>query len=144
MELAKTYTVKMQSGDIWQFKYNLKGILIFFKVVEGDISEKQEKFLYLDGKFPWKEAQIKKWSELYKKTIVEIGEPNISFETFWKMYPPNPLSKKKLAQERYNKLKEADKIKLLMKIPEYIRLKTKDDTKFPYAEVFIHQRWWDN
>lgn len=144
MELAKTYTVKMQSGDIWQFKYNLKGVLIYFKVVEGDISEKQEKFLYLDGKFPWKEAQIKKWSELYKKTIVEIGEPDLSFATFWKMYPPNPLSKKKLAQERYNKLKEADKIKLLMKIPEYIRLKTKDDTKFPYAEVFIHQRWWDN
>lgn len=144
MELVKTYTVKMFSGDIWQFKYNLRGVLIYFKVVEGDISEKQEKFLYLDGKFPWKESQIKTWSTQYKKTTVEIGEPNLSFAMFWKMYPYNPLSKKKLAQERFDKLKEADKIKILMKIPEYIKLKTKDDTKFPYAEVFIHQRWWDN
>lgn len=144
MELVKTYTVKMFSGDIWQFKYNLRGVLIYFKVVEGDISEKQEKFLYLDGKFPWKESQIKTWSTQYKKTTIEIGEPNLSFAMFWKMYPYNPLSKKKLAQERFDKLKEADKIKILMKIPEYIKLKTKDDTKFPYAEVFIHQRWWDN
>lgn len=144
MELSKTYTVKMASGDIWQFKYNLKGVLIFFNVIEGNLTEKQEKFLYLEGKFPWKEDQIKKWSALYKKTVIEIGEPNISFATFWKMYPYNGLSKKKIAEERWNKLKDGEKIKILMKIPEFIKLKNKDNTKFPYAEVFINQRWWDN
>ena len=44
-QLTTTYTVKMQSGDIWQFKYNLKGILIEFKAVDGELTEKQIDFL---------------------------------------------------------------------------------------------------
>lgn len=144
MELVRIYTVKMQAGDIWQFKYNLKGILISFNAMDGELNEKQEKFLYLDGKFPWKEDHIKTWPKLYKTISIEIGEPDLSFETFWKMYPQNPLSKKKLARERWEKLTDGDKIKILMKLPEYIKLKLKEGTKFPYAEVFLNQRWWDN
>lgn len=143
MSLVRTYTVKMQSGDIWQFKYNLNGVLIFFNVLEGDLKPSQEKFLYLDGKFPWKEEFIKAWSKLYKTTTVEVGEPNLSFEAFWKLYPANPLSKKKLALERFNKLKEIDKIKIFLKTPEYIKEKIKQNHNLPYAEVYINQRWWD-
>lgn len=143
MSLVRTYTVKMQSGDIWQFKYNLNGILIFFNVLEGNLTPKQEKFLYLAGKFPWKEEHIKAWSKLYKTTTVEVGEPDLSFAAFWKLYPSNPLSKKKLANERFLKLKEADKIKIFLKTPEFIKEKTKQNSPFPYAEVYINQRWWD-
>lgn len=134
----------MQSGDIWQFKYNLNGVLVFFNVMDGDLTVKQEKFLYLDGNFPWKENHIKSWAKLYKTTKVEIGEPDLSFEAFWKLYPYNALSKKKLAKERFEKLKEPDRIKILLKIPEFIKLKQQQNTAFPYAEVFINQRWWDN
>ncbi len=144
MTLARTYTVKMQSGDIWQFKYNLNGVLVFFHVMEGDLSPKQEDFLYLQGKFPWRESHIKEWGKLYKTATVEVGEPDLSFECFWKMYPPNPLSKKKIAKERWEKLREPDRIKILLKIPEFIKLKNQQRTAFPYAEVFINQRWWDN
>lgn len=144
MILTTTYTVKMQNGHIWQFKYNLNGVLIFFHVLEGDLSEKQQEFLYLNGKFPWKEEHIKTWPTQFKTATVEVGEPDLSFDCFWAMYPSNPLSKKKIAKERWEKLKPQDRIKILMKIPEYIKLKNKDQTKFPYAEVFINQRWWDN
>ena len=143
MSLVRTYTVKMQSGDIWQFKYNLNGVLIFFNVLEGDLTTKQEKFLYLDGKFPWKESHIKSWSALYKTTTVEVGEPDLSFNAFWKLYPSNPLSKKKIALDRFNKLKPADLIKLFLKTPEFIKEKNKQNSTFPYAEVYINQRWWD-
>lgn len=144
MSLVRTYTVKMQTGDIWQFKYSLNGVLIFFHVLEGDLSETQEKFLYLNGNFPWKEKHIKEWSKLFKKnTTVEVGEPDLSFNAFWKMYPYNPLSKKKLASERFNKLKEADKLKIFLKTPVFIKEKIKQNSTFPYAEVYIHQRWWD-
>ncbi|WP_294958736.1 hypothetical protein [uncultured Flavobacterium sp.] len=143
MSLVRTYTVKMQSGDIWQFKYNLNGVLIFFNVLEGDLTAKQEKFLYLDGKFPWKEAHIKSWSALYKTTTVEVGEPDLSFNAFWKLYPHNPLSKKKIALDRFNKLKPVDLIKLFLKTPEFIKEKNKQNSPFPYAEVYINQRWWD-
>ncbi|AMA49428.1 hypothetical protein [Flavobacterium covae] len=142
-QLIKTYTVKMQSGDIWIFKYNLKGILIDFKAVDGELTEKQIDFLYLKGNYPFKESHIKEWFLKYKQVHIEIGEPNIHFEVFWKLYPKNELSKKKLALERWNKLKEGEKIKLLMNLPEYKKLKAKEGTNFPYAEVFINQRWWD-
>ncbi|WP_444647727.1 hypothetical protein ACSLMO_13365 [Flavobacterium columnare] len=65
-QLTTIYSVKMPSGEIWQFKYNLKGVLIAFKALDGELSEKQEEFLYLKGKFPWKESHIK------------IGKPNIN------------------------------------------------------------------
>lgn len=143
-QLIKTYNVKMQSGEIWQFKYNLKGILIEFKAIDGELSEKQQEFLYVKGNYPWKEAQIKEWTLKYKHIQIEIGEPIIDFQMFWKLYPYNPLSKKKIARDKWEKLKESEKIKILMKIPEYKKLKAKEGTAFPYAEVFINQRWWDN
>ncbi|MDA6068662.1 hypothetical protein NJT12_03425 [Flavobacterium sp. AC] len=143
MSLVRTYTVKMQSGDIWQFKYNLNGVLIFFNVLEGDLKPKQEKFLYLDGKFPWKEEHIKSWSKLFKTTTVEVGEPDLSFTAFWKIYPYNPLSKKKLSLTRFSKLTEAQKIRIFLKTPEFIKEKNKQNSAFPYAEVYINQGWWD-
>lgn len=142
--ITTTYTVKMESGDIWQFKYNLNGVLTYFNVMEGNLSDKQEKFLYISGKFPWKETHIKEWAKLYKTITIEVGVPDISFSQFWKMYPYNALSKKKIAQQRWEKLSDSDKIKILLSIPQYIKLKTKEATSFPYAEVFINQRWWDN
>lgn len=142
-QLIKTYNVKMQSGEIWQFKYNLKGILIEFKAADGELSEKQQEFLYIQGHFPWKETQIKEWFLKYKHIKIEIGEPIIDFEMFWKLYPYNALSKKKIARDKWDKLKESEKIKLLMNLPEYKKLKAKEGTAFPYAEVFINQRWWD-
>ncbi|MGR3791586.1 hypothetical protein B0A56_00570 [Flavobacterium columnare NBRC 100251 = ATCC 23463] len=142
-QLTTIYSVKMPSGEIWQFKYNLKGVLIAFKALDGELSEKQEEFLYLKGKFPWKESHIKNWKTEYKHVQIEVGEPNIEFEVFWKLYPYNALSKKKIARDKWEKLKESEKIKLLMNLPEYKKLKAKEGTAFPYAEVFINQRWWD-
>ncbi|MFK7033171.1 hypothetical protein [Flavobacterium oreochromis] len=142
-QLTTIYSVKMSSGEIWQFKYNLKGVLIAFKALDGELSEKQEEFLYLKGKFPWKESHIKNWKSEYKHVQIEVGEPNIEFEVFWKLYPYNALSKKKIARDKWEKLKESEKIKLLMNLPEYKKLKAKEGTAFPYAEVFINQRWWD-
>ena len=46
MNLTTTYTVKMQNGSVWVFKYNLNGILVYFNVLEGELSEKQQDFLY--------------------------------------------------------------------------------------------------
>lgn len=117
MALETTYTVKMKTGGVWQFKYNLKGVLIFFNVMEGDLTDKQEKFLYLDGKFPWKETQIKQWSKLYPHATVEIGEPDLSFENFWKRY--DLKVKKENSEKAWNKLPDADKIKCFLRLKKY-------------------------
>lgn len=142
-QLTTTYTVKIERGDIWVFKYNLNGVLVHFNVLEGEITEKHKEWLFIKGKFPFLEEHIKDWKKTLKQLTIEVGETEISFDTFWIMYPYNALSKKKLALERWNKLKQSDRIKCLMKIPEFIKLKNQQNTSFPYAEVFINQRWWD-
>ena len=60
-----------------------------------------------------------------------------------KIYPYNPLSKKKLASARFSKLSEAQKVRIFLKTPEFIKEKNKQNSSFPYAEVYINQGWLD-
>lgn len=146
MEQVITYTIKSKTdGFIWLFKYDLNGIFKSFEILDGELSPKQYNWLFCTGNFPAKQIMLEGWKEKLKANFEIVkAEPVIDFEVFWKTYPYNGLSKKKIAQDRWNKLKDAEKIKILMKIPEFKKLKAKEGTAFPYAEVFINQRWWDN
>jgi hypothetical protein len=140
--MRKVYTVKMQSGDIWLFKYNLKGVLVFFDVLEGDLTDKQEKFLYLDGKFPWKEAHIETWKKLYKTIAIEVGELDISFKALWNLYD-NKVSKFD-AEKAFNKLSDADKIKCFLVIPGYKKYLAKKGTGTAHLATFIHRQYYND
>lgn len=141
-QLTTTYTVKMQNGDIWQFKYNLNGILIYFNVLEGDLSEKQILFLYLKGLFPYKEEHIKTWPKLYKHITIEVGEPDFSFENLWNLYEHK--AKKFSAQTAFNKLKPADVIKCFMAIKGYNFYLSKKGTSKALLASFINQRYFED
>jgi hypothetical protein len=140
--MRKVYTVKMQSGDIWLFKYNLKGVLVFFDVLEGDLTDKQEKFLYLEGKFPWKEAHIETWKKLYKTIAIEVGELDISFKALWNLYD-NKVSKFD-AEKAFNKLSDADKIKCFLAIPGYKKYLAKKGTGTAHLATFIHRQYYND
>jgi hypothetical protein len=142
MALETTYTVKMQSGSIWQFKYNLKSILIYFNVMEGDLSEKQEKFLYINGKFPWKEAHIKEWTKLYKTATVEVGEPDLSFENFWKRY--DLKVKKEASEKAWNKLSDADKIKCFLRLKKYNQNLARTNQAKAHLVTWINQKRYND
>lgn len=147
MEQGITYTVKSKTdGFIWLFKYDLKGDFKSFEILDGDLSAKQYNWLFCTGHFPGKQMMIDAWQSKLKENFEIIkSELDLDFDTaFWPNYPSNPLSKKKIAKERWNKLKDGEKIKVLMKLPEFKKLKAKEGTAFPYAEVFINQRWWDD
>jgi hypothetical protein len=133
-------------GLVFLFKYDLKGNLKAFEISEGELNDDQQNWLYSQEHFPATEAKMKYWQKTASFTKifeVERSPADISFDAFWKAYPPNPLSKKWQATQKFQKLTEADKIKLFINLPEYIKLKQKENTMFPYAEVFINQRWWD-
>lgn len=138
MALETTYTVKMKSGGVWQFKYNLKGVLIFFNVLDGDLTDKQEKFLYLDGKFPWKEEFIKKWAKLYPHATVEIGEADLSFDNFWKRY--DLKVKKELSEKAWNKLNDADKIKCFLRLKKYNQILASSGQSKAHLVTWINQK----
>ncbi|GIZ10263.1 hypothetical protein [Flavobacterium sp. UMI-01] len=115
--MNRTYTVKIRSGEIWKFKYNLKGVLIHFEVMEGDLTDKQEIFLYHKGKFPWKEAHLKDWEKLYPPTTVEMTDFDLSFDNFWKLY--NYKVKREYSERAWNKLSDQDKIKCFLRLKKY-------------------------
>ena len=115
--MTRTYTVKIRSGQIWKFKYNLKGVLIHFEVMEGDLSDKQETFLYHKGKFPWKEAHLKDWEKLYPPTTVEMTDFDLTFDNIWKQY--NLKVKKEASEKAWNKLSDQDKIKCFIRLRKY-------------------------
>lgn len=153
--LTRTYTIKSKlNGYVWLFKYTLNGDFVSFEILEGKLTPKQVKWLFggkdenenvQEAKFPIVESTIKVWQQKLKDNFeITIGEPDVTFENLLKLYPHNALSKKKIASERFEKLTKAERIKLFLKIPEFIKLKTQENTKFPYLEVFINQRWWDN
>lgn len=138
MALETTYTVKMKSGSVWQFKYNLKGVLIHFNVMEGDLTDKQEKFLYLEGKFPWKETHIKAWSKLYPHATVEVGEADLSFDNFWKRY--DYKVKKELSEKAWNKLNDADKIKCFLRLKKYNQILASSGQAKAHLVTWINQK----
>ena len=142
MNLTTTYTVKMQNGSVWVFKYNLNGILVYFDVLEGELSQNQQDFLYPQGNFPWKELQIKEWSKRFKTAIVEVGERDISFEALWNLY--DHKVKKFEAEKAFKKLKEQDVILCFLSIPGYNKYLQKKGTAKAHLSTFINQRYFED
>ncbi|PDS24664.1 hypothetical protein [Flavobacterium branchiophilum] len=167
--METTYTViSIQDGYVWEFKYDLNGEIMHFKKLNGSLKQKQADWLIgsdiieqiMDeitgelelkktgerkGKFAINENIMKEvWIPNLKKNFkIEVNAPTPTFDLFWKTYPENKNSVKKVAKERWEKLTEANKIKLMKNLPEYIKEKRKANHFFPYAEVFIRQGWWD-
>ncbi len=142
MALETTYTVKIRSGEIWQFKYNLNGVLVFFNVMEGDLSEKQEKFLYQAGKFPFKEAHLQDWEKRYPPTKVEITPADLSFEAAWQQYD-HKIAKQD-AEKSFKKMSESEKIKFFLSLPAYERYLKSSGIAKCHLATYINKKYCDN
>lgn len=147
MEQTSTYNVKSrQDGFVWQFKYHLNGALYSFKVLDSQLSPKQAHWLFATGKFPVTEDIMKKeWmKKLNANFVIEVGEPDLSFDAFWNAYA-HKIGKKKMAENSWNKLSKADKIKALMAIKDYNRyLSRKPGIEKAHATTYLNQEYYNN
>ena len=139
-----TYTVTGKNAPIvWQFKYHLNGLLSEFKLLEGELDAKQINWLFVQGKFPYLEKQIKGWSAISNFRI-EVGEPDLSFDSFWNAYG-NKVGKKKMAENTWNKLSQADKVKALQAIKHYNKyLSRKPGIDKAHATTYLNQEYYNN
>lgn len=144
MEQTTNYTVKSKNSDnIWTFKYDLSGLLLEFKRLEGILSENQVEWFFFKGKFPYKEVQIKEWiSKLKVNFEITIGNPDLSFEALWNLY--NYKIKRVEAEKCFNKLKEADVIKLFLEVPKYNKYMTKKTHDKAHLSTFINKRMFED
>ena len=140
--MTTTYTVKIERGDVWVFKYNLNGVLIHFNVLEGDLTEKHSDWLYKKGKFPYLENQIKDWQKKLKQLTIEVGEPDFSFDALWDLYG-NKVSKFD-AQKSFKKLSQADQIKCFMAVPGYKKYVARKQIGTAHLATFINRQYYND
>ncbi|MCH4824277.1 hypothetical protein ML462_13965 [Gramella lutea] len=143
-EQFTTYTVTGKNSPIvWQFKYHLNGLLAEFKLLEGELDAKQINWLFVKGKFPYREDQIKQWNTIPEFDI-KIGEPDLSFDSFWNAYG-NKVGKKKMAENTWKKLSKADKLKALEAIKHYNNyLSRKHGIDKAHPTTYLNQEYYHN
>lgn len=144
MEQTTNYTVKSKNSDnVWTFKYDLNGLLLEFKRLEGILSDNQVQWFFFKGNFPYKEVQIKEWIGKLKVNFeITIGTPDLSFEALWNLY--NYKIKRHESEKCFNKLKEADIIKLFLEVPKYNKYMTKKTHDKAHLSTFINKRMFED
>lgn len=144
MEQLKIYTVKSKnSSTVWEFKYHLNGVLNEFKVLDGELSEKQLEWLFKQGQFPYWEFQINIWEQKLKANFEIIkGEPDLTFEALWSKY--NFKVKRIEAEKAFSKLKKPDIIKVFIAVPGYDKYLQKKQTAKAHLSTFINQRYFED
>jgi hypothetical protein len=141
-EPVTTYTVKGKNFDnIWLFKYNLNGFLKAFILEEGTLTKTQQTWLFNAEHFPYTESQMQRFGK-FKNIEVTKGEPDLSFESFYKAY--NYAVGKKNAQNAYKKLSKADKIKAIASIKAYEGFLFRKKIPKAYPATYLNQRRFDD
>lgn len=146
-----TYRAKGKSiGLVFLFKYDLNGNLKLFEISEGELDDKQMFWLFAPlpdkygnqvMRFPAHEDIMKTvWmkDKFYKEKFeIEVSPADLSFETLWDLY--GYKESKKEAESRFNKLKEADKIKCFIQVPKYKRKLQFSTTAQALLATWIHK-----
>jgi hypothetical protein len=70
------------------------------------------------------------------------NEINISFDVFWNAYDKK-VGNKKLCIQRWNKLKDAERQKIIDTLPTFIA-SIRDKQYLPYPEKYLNQRRWED
>ncbi len=147
MEQLTVYRAKGKTvGLTFLFKYNLKGHLRHFEVTEGDLNPEQKQWLFMKGHFPADESIMKNFWLKDKKYrdmfFLEKAAPDLSFDALWELY--DHKVKRVKAEEAFEKLGEADRIKLFISIPGYNQYLERKRTGKMMLTTFINQRCFED
>lgn len=87
------------------------------------------------------EQYIKQQQANGKKVSLKKTPADLSFDRFWQLYDKK-ASKKKQAQNIWNKMSRGDKVQCMLFIPKYSHMKQLDNTEKMYANTFLNQELW--
>ena len=146
MELLTTYRAKGKTiGLEFLFKYDLKGSLKVFEIVDGELNGEQMQWLF-SSNFPATEEIIKtNWIKLdkYKKVFEITTSPAvITFEALWNLY--DYKVKRFDAEKSFSKLKEHEVIKCFTSIPGYNKYLNRKQIAKAHLSTFINRRYFED
>jgi len=145
-EICTTYNIKSkQDGFVWQFKYTLNGDLKAFKILSGQLTGNQMKWLFSGGNFAANESIMKSvWMQKLKKNFeITVGDPDLSFEAFWNTYGKKH-GKRKMAENSWNKMSKAKRIKAMLGIKRYVNHLRLEGTAQAHASTYLNQEYYEN
>lgn len=140
-----TYTVKSQNDThIWEFQYDLNGHLRSFKILEGELSAKQMKWLFAQANFPANQSIMKTvWMKNLKANFeIIVGEPDLSFDAFWNAY--NHKVKKVVSERAWNRLSKKDRMDALKAIKSYEGYLHRKGIAKAHPATYLNQRYWED
>lgn len=140
----KTYLLIGKTlGITMEFKYDLNGLLLQFKMLEGELNLRQEAWLF-SGKFPYREVKMQNL-KTEKYFEVQENEPDLSFDTFWDAYNYK-LGKKVQVENTWKRLSIADKKAALAGIRSYDNYLARNNGRVAkaYPSSYLTQRYWEN
>ncbi|GIJ93382.1 hypothetical protein CAPN001_20310 [Capnocytophaga stomatis] len=146
-EQLTTYRVTgKKSAVTYIFKYDLNGDLKVFEIVGEPLNEAQKYWLFGAGyRFPIDELKIKHWqtnSPFKEHFKIEKIAADLSFDRLWEQY--NYKMGKKDALKVFNKLKEADVIKVFLSLKNYeAHLKRTGQAK-AYLATYLNKEYYNN
>lgn len=137
------YTVKGKNFPvIWEFSYDTEGFLVEFKILEGQLNEKQINWLFHKNRFPYTEQGINSWSGIKNIEVIK-GKPDLSFDKFYNTY--NHKVKKVVAQRTWKRLSKVDRINAIAGIRPYDNhLKRNTNKPKAYPATYLNQRYWED
>lgn len=136
------YTVKGRNfPNVWEFKYDLQGYLMEWKILSGTLTEAQTQWLFHPIRFPYKEQTIQKWKTI-KNIDVIVGKPNLSFDTFYNLYK-HKVGKLE-AQRAWNKLNKSDQLKAIKQIKAYEGFLHRKRIEKVHPATYLNKRRFDD
>lgn len=142
MDAFTTYTVTGKNSEVvWFFKYDLNGLLREFRLDEGTLDEKQIQWLFHKDRFPYLEKTIKGWNSI-KNLNVEVGTPNLTFDTFFNAY--NHKVKKVVSEKAWSRLSQKDRIEAIKGIKAYDNGIQRKGIAKAHPSTYLNQRYWED
>lgn len=130
-------------GITMEFKYDLNGHLTNFKILEGELNESQEAWLF-SHRFPYQEKKMDIMKTVDYFEVTE-SDPDLSFDAFWTAYGYK-LGKKVQAQNAWNRLSKGERIAALAGIKPYDNYLKRHNGGIAkaYPASYLNQRYWEN
>ncbi|HCY83153.1 MAG TPA: hypothetical protein DHV22_16900, partial [Xanthomarina gelatinilytica] len=103
--------------------------------------QKQIQWLFVKGFFPYTEKQIKGWVSI-KNFKIEVGKPDLSFDTFWEAY--NHKVKKAMSEKSWKRLSQKDQMQAIEHIVVYDKYLHRKHIAKAAPSTYLNQRYWED
>ena len=140
-----TYTARaLNTQDLYEFQYDLNGHLKSFKILEGQLTGQQMKWLFSNSNFPANESIMKTiWLKNLKKHFdIQVGTPDLSFDKFWQLY--SHKVKKQASIKAWDRLSKKDKIEAIKSIESYDKYLARKHIAKAHAATYLNQRYFED